>query len=235
MILLILGIGIISVLIFIYFQPLFAVRWLAGRNARVLYFVDTKAKVVALTIDDAPHPIVTPRILDVLKEYSAHATFFLIGRNIKGNEHLLNRMRRDGHELGNHLSEDAASIRLSSEEFEHQLLEVDKMINPDGPQKWFRPGSGFYNNRMLKQAEAHGYRCALGSVYPHDTIVRSTWIISTFITNKIFPGAIIVIHEGKKDRIRSVEVLKRVLPELQRLGYKVVTVSQLIAVEPSSS
>ncbi|HJQ27337.1 MAG TPA: chitin deacetylase family protein [Blastocatellia bacterium] len=230
MILFILGISVIAILTFIYFQPLFAVRWLAKQNLKVLYFVETKAKVVALTIDDSPHATVTPRLLDVLKQHSAHATFFLIGNNIIGNEHLVDRMRREGHELGNHLSEDVASVHLSPEEFERQLAEVDKLINPDSPQKWFRPGSGFYNARMLRQAEAQGYRCALGSIYPHDTIVRNPWIISTFIIRKIFPGAIIVIHDGKDDRVRSAKVLRRVLPELQRQGYEVVTLSQLLSV-----
>jgi peptidoglycan/xylan/chitin deacetylase (PgdA/CDA1 family) len=234
LILLISGISVIFIAALIYLQPLFVVRWLARQDPGVLYFVDTDSKVVALTIDDAPHPIVTPRLLDLLKEYSTHATFFLIGKNIKGNELLLERMREDGHELGNHLSEDVASIRLSPDEFERQLVEVDRMIEPNGPQKWFRPGSGFYNSRMLKRAEAQGYRCALGSVYPHDTTVRNTWMISTFITQKIFPGAIIVVHDGKDERVRTVEVLKRVLPDLQRRGYKVVTLSELIKVETQS-
>jgi peptidoglycan/xylan/chitin deacetylase (PgdA/CDA1 family) len=220
---------VFSILAIVYFQPLFVVKWLARQNPEVLYFVDTESRVVALTIDDAPHPVVTPQILDVLKQNSAHATFFLIGENIKGNEHLLDRMRQEGHELGNHLATDAPSIRLSPEEFERQLIEVDEMIKVEGSQKWFRPGSGFYNTRMLKQAELHGYRCSLGSVYPHDTAVRNTWIISKFITQKVFPGAIIIIHDGKDNRIRSVEVLKRVLPELKNQGYQVVTLSELVS------
>jgi peptidoglycan/xylan/chitin deacetylase (PgdA/CDA1 family) len=220
----------IVIVFFLFLQPRFAIRWLADQSPEVLYFVDTKTKAVALTIDDAPNPIVTPQLLNVLNEYSARATFFLIGENIKGNEHLLERMRMEGHELGNHLATDSASIFLSPDEFERQLLEVDNMIGVSGPQKWFRPGSGFYNARMIKQAKAYGYRCSLGCIYPHDTLIRNISIITTFITKKVFPGAIIVMHDGKVARITSVEVLRRVLPELRERGYEVVTLSELISV-----
>lgn len=222
---------VFSTVLIIYLQPKFIVKWLARHSPNVLYYVDTKAKVVALTIDDAPHPTVTPQLLDVLREHSAHATFFLIGDHIYGNEQILERMRLEGHELGNHLAQEYPSIRLSPNEFEEQLLEVDRLIGSPKAMKWFRPGSGWYNERMLGQAQSNGYRCALGSVYPYDTIISDTSIISTFITKKVFPGAIIIIHDGKDDRVRSVEVLKRVLPILKGDGYQVVTLSELISLK----
>lgn len=197
------------ILVIIYIQPLFLIKWLARRNPNVLYYVNTNSKIVALTIDDAPHPIVTPQILDVLKEHSSHATFFLIGEYIKGNEEILKRMRAEGHELANHLTKDYPSILLPSDEFENQLTEVDKLIQPSGTIKWLRPGSGWFNQRMLRQIEKHGYRCALASVYPHDTLIRNISIISSYIIRKIFSGAVIVVHDGKADRIRTVEVLKK--------------------------
>jgi peptidoglycan/xylan/chitin deacetylase (PgdA/CDA1 family) len=231
LILIILAASFTSIVFIAYFQPLFAIKWLAKQKSEVLYFVNTKQYAVALTIDDAPHPTVTPKLLDVLKEYSAHATFFVMGANIKGNEYILERMRFEGHELGNHLEKDFPSIRLSSEEFERQFVEVDVLINPKGPHKWFRPGSAFFNDRMLKQAKSHGYRCSLASIYPNDTRVRNTWIIATFIIQKVFPGAIIIIHDGKEDRVRSVEVLRNVLPKLQKQGYRIVALSELVELE----
>ncbi len=218
-----------SSLLLIYIKPRFIVTWIARHSPGVLYFVDTKARVVALTIDDGPHPTLTPQILDVLKENSAHATFFLIGDHIKRNEHLIETMRREGHELGNHLAKDYPSIFLTPDQFERELVEVDRMINPTGPIKWFRPGSGWYSERMLSQAKAHGYRCSLGSVYPHDTIIHNTYIISTYITMRVFPGSIIIIHCGQDERFRVVEVLRDVLPKLRQSGYEVVTLSNLVS------
>jgi len=212
-----------------YLQPKVVLAWLSAQNPDVLYFANTDIKVVALTIDDAPHAAVTPLLLDVLKKYSARATFFVIGGNIPGNEKLLGRMRAEGHELGNHLAEDFPSIFLDNKEFEDQLVRVDKLINPGGATKWFRPGSAVYTKGMIKLAEKHGYRSCLGSIYPFDVVFRNSATISKFITGRVFPGAIILIHDGKPDRIRSVEVLNTVLPELIREGYKVVTLSELIS------
>lgn len=212
----------------IYFQPRVALRWVARRSPKVLYFVETKAPVVALTIDDGPHPVATPQILDVLKAHAARATFFLIGNHIKGNEHLLERMRAEGHELGNHLGRDYPSILLPRDRFEREMLEVDRLIYPVGPIKWLRPGSGWYTRSMLKLIQKHGYRCALGSIYPHDPMVPSVWINSHYIIQQVFPGGIIIIHDGPQIGLRSAQVLRRVLPALQSKGYQIVTLSELV-------
>jgi peptidoglycan/xylan/chitin deacetylase (PgdA/CDA1 family) len=230
MFLLILSALFVFILGVLYLQPKVVLTWLSAQNPDVLYFVNTDIKVVALTIDDAPHAAVTPLLLDVLKKYSAHATFFVIGGNIPGNENLVDRMRREGHEIGNHLAKDFPSIFLDKKEFEDQLVRVDKLINPGSANKWFRPGSAFYTAGMIKLAKKCSYRCCLGSVYPFDIVFRKASIISKFIISRVFPGAIILIHDGKPDRIRSVEVLKTVLPELIREGYKVVTLSELISI-----
>lgn len=74
---------------------------------------------MSLTIDDSPHPSITPKILDLLKQHQCKATFFCIGDYIKNvRPELMHRMRADGHELGNHLMKDepayVASMALSS-------------------------------------------------------------------------------------------------------------------------
>jgi len=195
----------------------------------VLYFVPVDERVVALTIDDAPHPMVTPRLLDVLKDNGAHATFFVIGDHARGNEHILRRARSEGHELGNHLAREHPSIWLSAAQFEQELAEVDSIIAPlPGRTKWFRQGSGWYSRRMLDQAKSHRYRCALGSVYPFDTIIRNRRVMATYIRNRVFPGAVIILHDGKPDRVRSALVLSDVLPDLKTAGYRVVTLSELV-------
>jgi peptidoglycan/xylan/chitin deacetylase (PgdA/CDA1 family) len=221
--------ALVGLLSAVYFQPRWLIETVARKSHGVLYFVKTQERVVALTIDDAPHPAVTPQILDVLQQHRAHATFFIIGEHARGNQALLDRIRLDGSELGNHLNREYPSIRLEPTEFDQELRAVDEVIRPTTTTKWFRPGSGWFNERMLIQAQRQGYRCALGSVYPFDTILRSEWLIARYIRTQVFPGAVIILHDGKSDRIRTVRVLKTVLPELKRLGYEVVTLSELNA------
>jgi peptidoglycan/xylan/chitin deacetylase (PgdA/CDA1 family) len=207
------------------------VRWLARKHPDVLFQKETAEPVVALTIDDSPHPITTPRILDALAEHGAHATFFLIGDRIPGNEEIVRRIVDEGHELGNHLMSNAPSIRLSPAEFERQLVQMHGLLSTYGPVHWFRPGSGWYSRRMLDQVHRHGYRCAMGSCYAYDPHIRSAWYVSRHVLLNTHPGAVIVLHDGAASGRQTVTVLGQVLPELQHRGYRVVTLSELAAVD----
>ena len=203
------------------------VRWLARRHPDVLFCADTREPLVALTVDDGPHPALTPAILDALAAHGARATFFLIGGRVAGNEGTVRRVVAEGHELGNHLMAEAPSIRLPAEAFERQLLRTHEVLARFGPVRWFRPGSGWYSRRMLAQLRRHGYRCALGSVYAYDSHVRSARYVSWHILRHARPGSVVVLHDGNEGRRQTVEVLRRVLPELGRRGYRVVTLSEL--------
>src|SRR5262249_2579645 len=70
--------------------------------ARVLNYVRCRQKVVALTFDDGPHPVITALLLDTLKRYRAHATFYVVGTKAAESPELVRRMRADGHEVENH-------------------------------------------------------------------------------------------------------------------------------------
>lgn len=211
----------------VLYQPFAAVRWLARRAPEVLFYVETAEPLVALTIDDGPHPSVTPEILDLLDEHRARATFFLIGERVRGNEPVVLRMVAAGHELGNHMMADAPSIRMSPAAFDAELLEAHAILSAFGPVRWFRPGHGWFNLRMLRQLRARGYRCALGSVHPYDPAIPFERYQSRHILRAVRPGSVIVLHDGTEGRRRTVRVLRRVLPELLRRGYSVVTLSEL--------
>ncbi|MGH2618615.1 MAG: chitin deacetylase family protein [Thermomicrobiales bacterium] len=204
------------------------VRWLARRHPDILFHMETEELLVALTIDDSPHPSLTPRILDVLAEHDAHATFFVIGERVAGNEEIVRRMAAAGHQLGNHLMADAPSARLSAAEFERQLLHTHEVLAPYGPIRWFRPGHGWFNRRMIDQIHLHGYRCAMASAYAFEFHIPSARYAALHILFNVRPGAVIVLHDGGQDRERTVAVLRRVLPELKRRGYRVVTLSELV-------
>ena len=212
-------------------------RWFFTLAAQVkpgaLYAVDlpdTAPKIVALTIDDGPSED-TLEILETLDRYGAKATFFSISGNIAGHEKAIAQAVKSGHELGNHLTADEPSAKLSLEDFEADLLAAESVLSPylkDQQIQWLRPGMGWYSADMVKIARKHGYKVALGSCFPYDTHVPSVRFASTFILNTVKPGDIIVLHDGKEGRSqRTTATLEKILPVLAERGYQVTTLSAL--------
>jgi peptidoglycan-N-acetylglucosamine deacetylase len=209
--------------------PAPVVEGIAAGNPGCLYSVPRSDKVVALTIDDGPDSATTPALLKILAENNARATFFLISGNLPGNDTLVRRLVSEGHEIGNHFSRNEASIALSSREFVNSFLTADSALREFAPLRWVRPGSGHYNKRMIQTFKAHGYHCALGSVYPFDPQIPwpaySRWVIR----RQIRPGAIIILHDGTYKGRNTIKTLKELLPDLTRRGYRVTTLSELTA------
>lgn len=229
-----LTIGLVAAALFlimsalILLEPEWFVKTLKKHSPEVLYEIDTQEPIVALTIDDGPDPDTTSEILDRLRQYGAHATFFLIVSRISGNEELVHRMVEENHELANHLLTDQPSITLNLSDFEKQLLEADEVLSEFSEIRWFRPGSGWYNTNMLSILQQHDYECALGSVYPFDPQLGSSWFITRYVLWKVRPGSIIVLHDFGTRGERTAVVLDTILPELTRRGYSVVTLSELV-------
>jgi peptidoglycan/xylan/chitin deacetylase (PgdA/CDA1 family) len=209
-------------------RPHWVVELLARRSPGVVYLVETEQPVVALTIDDGPDPVATPKILDVLKRHDAHGTFFLLSSRVPGNEELVRRTVEEGHEIANHLVDDEPSILLSDSEFERQLLEADGVLSDFDKAHWFRPGSGWYNDKMLATLRRHGYQCALGSVYPFDPQVPSSWFAAHHVLWNVRRGSIIVLHDYGARGERTAMALATILPALKRRGLRVVTLSELL-------
>ncbi|MEO1620290.1 MAG: chitin deacetylase family protein [Cyanobacteria bacterium J06632_3] len=191
-------------------------------------------KIVALTIDDGPSSA-TADILETINRHGAKATFFNISGNLAGYEDIVQQAVASGHELGNHLTADEPSIRMSPTEFEADLLDAERSflpLLPEGtsrPLRWLRPGMGFYSQAMVDIADKHGYQLVLGSNFPYDTHIPVPRFASTFISRTAQPGDIIVLHDGEERGPRAVETLEQLLPALQAKGYSVVTVSELVA------
>jgi peptidoglycan/xylan/chitin deacetylase (PgdA/CDA1 family) len=214
-----------------------APRWLApriaARSPRCLYSVPTRERVVALTIDDGPDPAHTRAILDLLREHDARATLFFISSRVPANEALVAAAVAEGHELGNHLTRDEPSNRMRPEEFVAAIREADSVLGRFGAVRWLRPGSGWYNDDILDAIEREGYRCALGSIYPYDAHHSSARLSAAYVLSNAGPGAVIILHDGGSRGRRSVEVLRRVLPRLRARGYRVVSLSGLVAGDPT--
>ncbi len=135
------------------------------------------------------------------------------------------RILDDGHELGNHTMYNKTSLFLSNKELESQIQTLDAIIHPnDQPKtKWFRPGFGYYNKRLLGIVERCGYSTALGDVYPHDYYLPFPKLNAFFVLNKVQPGSIVILH----DLDHTVDALEQILPALQKTGYAVGSLSTI--------
>ncbi|MBE9061152.1 polysaccharide deacetylase family protein [cf. Phormidesmis sp. LEGE 11477] len=191
---------------------------------------DSQPKAIALTIDDGPSPA-TANILSILDRYDAKATFFNISDHLSGYESIVQQSVESGHELGNHLTADEPSIRLDIADFETALLTSEaallSYLPSDSQLKWLRPGMGFYNTKMIEVAQRHGYQVVLGSTFPYDTHIHSSRFASEFILRTVQSGDIVVLHDGEDRGIRTAKTLEIILPELQKRGYNVTTLSNL--------
>lgn len=216
-----------NLVLMLFFQPRWLLSFVTSMIPGAVYFAKTDQPIIALTIDDAPDAETTLLILHLLKRNNVKATFFLISSQILGNEKTIEKMVADGHELGNHMTEDKPSINLSPEEFEQDLLQAHSSISKFAEVRWMRPASGWYNLRMLETAKKHGYRVALGSVFPYDTHIPSSWFATNHILLNVRPGSIIVLHDVDSRGQRTASTLAKILPKLKQKGYKLVTLSEL--------
>jgi peptidoglycan-N-acetylglucosamine deacetylase len=207
--------------------PVWIIDWLAAWYPGCLYRVPVQARIIALTLDDGPDPATTPLILAQLRRYRAKATFFLITERVKSRERLVHQIVAEDHEIGNHFTQDRPSIRLAADQFREDLDQSHQTLAPFGPMRWARPGSGWYSQTMVATMARKGYRCALGSVYPYDAKIPSVAFASWYLRRNVRPGAILVLHDGGARGRRTARVLRGVLPELRRRGYRVVTLSEL--------
>lgn len=226
----------------IYRPPRLLIRYFQHRWPDVLWEVPLPAaaaassptKLVALTIDDAPSEY-TREIVQLLKDNDAHATLFVIGGQVEGREEVLREVVAAGNELGNHAMHDEAAMGLDLDVLEAQIDRVQGLIRQayvdagvaEGgpPHQYFRPGSGLFNTRMRAMVARLGYRMVLGSVYPHDPQIPYWWLNAWHILSMVRNGGIVVCHDR---RSWTIPMLRKVLPELRRRGYRVVTVSELL-------
>ncbi|KAK2610721.1 hypothetical protein N8I77_004127 [Diaporthe amygdali] len=224
----------------IYRPPRLLIRYFQHRWPDVLWEVSTLprdgdgGKVIALTIDDAPSEY-TREIVQLLRDNDAHATMFVIGGQVEGREEVLREVVAAGNELGNHAMHDEAARALDLGTLEDQIDKVQGLIRQayadagvaaGAPKhQYFRPGSGLFSTDMRAMVSRLGYRLVLGSIYPHDPQIPHWRLNAWHILSMARNGGIIVCHDR---RSWTIPMLRQVLPELRRRGYRIVTVSELL-------
>jgi len=165
---------------------------------RALTHVLTNDPVVALTFDDGPDPVYTPRLLDVLARYSARATFFMIGARAERLPELVTRVATEGHVIGNHSWDHPSFPLISREEKRQQVVACAQAVHPhDG--KLFRPPYGDLDFDSWLEIDKLGYQAVSWRVDPRDWDDKpATRIVQTVLT-KLHPGAIVLLHDGLFD------------------------------------
>lgn len=208
-------------------EPRWLVRALPGGYPEVVYFVPTTHRRIALTIDDGLDSDTTPAILDVLKASDATATFFPLSNSIAEHEPILLRILADGHEIGHHMTEDVVTVSLDPEIMARRFNEAADILEQYAHITWFRPGSGRYNNTLLNLTRQRGYRLAMASVAPLDTLIRHPRRMAGYVNRMVKPGSIVVLHDAGDRGRRTAETLELLLPRLRGRGYDVVSLSRL--------
>jgi peptidoglycan/xylan/chitin deacetylase (PgdA/CDA1 family) len=210
-------------------EPRWLLRSLPGEYPEIVYYVPTEFPAVALTIDDGVDPETTPAILDVLRAHDATATFFLISDSIPGNEALVQRILREGHEIGHHMTADEVTVNLDADELSRKFNRAADTLERFAPVAWFRPGSGRFNDEVLQLTRARGYRIALASTPPLDTVFRDADFMAATVNWMLEAGSVVVLHDRGERGRRTIATLDILLPEIEGRGYSAVSLSQLDA------
>ena len=191
--------------------------------------VKTRQKVVALTFDDGPDQETTPRILKILKQYDAKATFFVMGRRAEEFPGQLAQIVYEGHEIGNHGYSHRWLTKLSDEELNEEIAKTEALITPYGPKPLlFRPPGAFYDNRIIETLQTKGYSMVMWSIDSRDWARHDPQGIAAEVVHKVKPGSIILMHDGAYAP-KSPDAAALLLERLSKEGYQFVTISELLA------
>jgi peptidoglycan/xylan/chitin deacetylase (PgdA/CDA1 family) len=193
-------------------------------------------KAVALTFDDGPSPKFTPPILALLKHYGAQGTFFVIGRKAEQYPWLVRAELKNGDEVGNHSFSHPRMTKEDQLTRERQLertaVDLDLLGCPRTARLFRPPYSAF--DAQLKTYLGHTHRrLVLWSLDSGDWRGLAAPAIVHNVLTRVRNGAIIIFHDSdeysKADRHPTVEALGIILPVLKAEGYRMVTVSELMA------
>lgn len=203
--------------------------WLAdseenNRKGQAVQQSSFEEKTIALTFDDGPHPIYTPKLLDGLRERGVRVTFFLIGQNIDGNEDIIRQMKEDGHLIGNHSQNHMQLTKEQSQEACDQITRTNEKIKSiTGKQpEYVRPPYGSWSEELECIVPM---RVVLWNVDPLDWKIQNTSRIVRHIVSHVEDGSIILLHDVYDT---SVDAALEVIDTLSKEGYNFVTVDELL-------
>lgn len=194
--------------------------------------VKTNSNQIAITFDDGPHPYLTERILDLLDEYHAKATFFMVGVNVLNYPNVAREVIDRGHEVGNHTFSHKHLYRMNEETISDELGKCENALEElcEYRPHLFRPPEGAINTYIEHCSEKSDYKLILWSIDTKDWENKDPSIIVENVLDRVQPGDIILMHDFIGHHSKTPEALEILLPALIERGFEPVTVSRLLGI-----
>jgi peptidoglycan-N-acetylglucosamine deacetylase len=191
-------------------------------------WIHTDGPYIAMTFDDGPSGVLTPKLLDLLAARHIKATFFLIGQNVVDHPEIVARALKEGHELGNHSWSHPNLAKMSDEGVRSQLRRTDDAIKSAAgiSPKVMRPPYGSITPREKRWINNEfGYKIILWDVDPLDWKRPGPSVVCNRILKETRAGSIILSHDIHPG---TIEAMPATFSQLEAKGFKFVTVSELI-------
>jgi peptidoglycan/xylan/chitin deacetylase (PgdA/CDA1 family) len=209
-----------------------AAAWRAQSGSampRTFDVVNVEDSFVALSFDDGPHPILTPKLLDLLGRRGIRATFFVVGKHVVKHPEVVARAAREGHEIGNHSWSHPDFQTMSDESVRQQLRDAEHAIAKatDKMPTLMRPPFGSISERQKQWIHREfRYQTIMWDVDSLDWKRPGPARICSRIAAETRAGSIVLCHDNHPETVAAME---DTLTQLDGKGFKFVTVSELIA------
>ncbi|WP_246230824.1 polysaccharide deacetylase family protein [Mycolicibacterium sediminis] len=187
----------------------------------------SQVKCIALTFDDGPSPY-TDRLLQVLRDANAHATFFLIGNKVAANPAGAKRIADAGMEVGSHTWEHPNMTSIPPADIPAQFSRASDAIQAATGQRpnLVRTAGGLINDAVLAEAKNQGLADVNWDVIPFDWANDSnTGATRALLMSQIRPNAVVLFHDTYSS---TVDLVYQFIPVLRANGYHLVTVTQML-------
>lgn len=186
--------------------------------------VDPNKPMVALTFDDGPGPRTT-ELLAQLKKYNAHATFFMLGKNVTKYPDAVKQMLADGNELGNHSYDHQQLTKIDAEAIAKEVGDTNENIKSicGSPATVLRPPYGAINDTVKSSV---GMPMILWNVDTLDWKTRNAQSTIDEVMKNLKDGDIILMHDIHTE---TIDAALELIPKLEEEGYQLVTVSEMAA------
>jgi len=178
------------------------------------------SRLVALTFDDAPHPLMTPMLLESLRRNRVQATFFCISDGLRLYPELAARMMREGHKLANHSHYHHNLTRVAVCEYPHEVADCFSTIGEMGGQtRLFRPPGGGLNRDVMQYLYDNDYTLAWWSNNAGDWTRPPAWKIANGILARLRGGDILLLHDAG---VGTPQALNKIVRESRHRGLQFV-------------